>query len=235
MHKTAGLILASTILSNSVLVPLVANAQTVQEPLSTTSANIESMTTAPVSSVQGAASATTPSLLSPSLSNSSDSEVASLATYKVTLTSYNAVPSQTSATPWLTASGAHTNPEVIAARSWGLAKQLPFGTIIEVDGPTSANDGPYCGYDSVSHLIGYRVIADTTNARFIAPRIDIQLDQNDKVNFGGRYINPSVALGACTGVQIKVVGYVDPAHIPQTQAGLAALVHNSQNLAYAKF
>jgi hypothetical protein len=103
-------------------------------------------------------------------------------------------------------------------------------------GPADGSDeGPYCGYDTVSRLIGYRVIADTTNARFISPRIDIQLDQNDKVNVGGKLTNPSVALGACTGVQIAVVGYVDPANIPATQAGLAALVQNSQSLASAQF
>ena len=252
MHKSVALVLGSILLSNSVLVPLVANAQTIQNSVSTSSTNIESMTTAQVSSVQEPASATTPSLLPTNIlmnagSNKTASSVlssntllsasvpTSLNTLSVTLTSYNAVPAQTSATPWMTASGAHTNPEVIAARSHGLASQLPFGTIIAIMGPSSADDGPYCGYSSVAHLIGYRVIADTTNARFIAPRIDVQLDQNDKVNFGGRLINPSVALGSCTGVQVQVVGYVDPLHIPKTQAALAALVNNSQHLAYAKF
>jgi hypothetical protein len=214
MHKTIGFIVALTFTANSVLAPFVANAQTIPPSVSTSAANIESMTTTP---------------------SSNDSVLQPLTTYSVTLTSYNAVASQTSATPWLTASGAHTNPQVIAARSHGLASQLPFGTIIAVMGPSSADDGPYCGYDSVSHLIGYRVIADTTNARFIAPRIDIQLDQNDKVPVGGRMINPSVALGACTGVQIKVVGYVNPANIPQTQTELAALVNSSSNLADAQF
>ena len=245
MHKSVSLVLASILLSNSVLVPLVANAQTIQNSVSTSSANVESMTTAPVSSVQEPASATSLSLLPvvPMISKGtvttshllSASTLISPATYSVTLTSYNAVPSQTSATPWMTASGAHSNPEVIAARSRGLATALPFGTIIAVMGPSSEDDGPYCGYDKVSHLIGYRVIADTTNARFIAPRIDVQLDQNDKVVMGGHLINPSVALGACTGVQIQVVGYVDPQHIPQTQAQLSDLVNNSQHLAFAKF
>ena len=102
-------------------------------------------------------------------------------------------------------------------------------------GPASSDNGPYCGYDSVSHLIGYRVIADTTNARFVHPRIDIQLDQNDTVSVGGRQVNPAVALGACTGVQVQVVGYVDPQHIPTTQKALAALVESNQHLAYASF
>ena len=251
MHKSVGLVLASILLSNSVLVPLVANAQTVPTSVSTSSVNVESMTTAQVSSVQEPASATSPSLLPTNmLMHAEPSSTASTvvpvndllpasiltpATYSVTLTSYNAVADQTSPTPWITASGAHSNPEVIAARSRGLANALPFGTIIAVMGPSSNDDGPYCGYSSVSHLIGYRVIADTTNARFIAPRIDVQLDQNEKVDMGGRLINPSVALGACTGVQIKVVGYVNPQDIPQTQAALADLVTNSDNLAYAKF
>ena len=256
MHKFVGLVLASTLLSNSVLVPLVANAQTVPSSVSTSSVTVESMTTAQVSSVQEPASATPPSLLptnifsvgvpsttadsslpasSASVSDLLPASILTPATYSVTLTSYNAVADQTSPTPWITASGAHTNPEVIAARSHGLASQLPFGTIIAIMGPSSADDGPYCGYSSVSRLIGYRVIADTTNARFIAPRIDVQLDQNEKVNIGGKLINPSVALGACTGVQIQVVGYVSPQHIPQTQAALAALVNNSQHLAFAKF
>ena len=246
MHKSVGLVLASILLSNSVLVPLVANAQTIPDSVSTTSVNVESMTTAQVSSVQEPASATPPSLLPvmPMIPKGTvsvsrllpASELnASPTTYSVTLTSYNAVPSQTSPTPWITASGARSNPAVIAARSHGLANQLPFGTIIAIMGPSSADDGPYCGYNTVSHLIGYRVIADTTNARFIAPRIDVQLDQNDKVDVGGKLINPSVALGACTGVQIQVVGYVNPQSIPKTQAELAALVNNSQNLAFAKF
>jgi hypothetical protein len=248
MHKPVGRFWASTFFAYSVLVPFMANAQTVPDSVSTSSVNIESMTTAPVSSVQEPASATPLSLLPASmllpvstpLSPSADSAPAfstpsSMNTLSVTLTSYNAVADQTSSTPWITASGAASNPQVIAARSRGLASELPFGTIIAVMGPSSADDGPYCGYDAVSHLIGYRVIADTTNARFTRPRIDIQLNQNDKVDVGGKLINPSVALGACTGVQIQVVGYVNPQNIPSTQAGLAALVNSSQNLAYAQF
>jgi hypothetical protein len=199
-----------------------ANAQTIPSSVSTSSANTESMTTAQVSSVQQ------PIAIPLGLATSANM-------LSVTLTSYNAVPEQTSPTPWLTASGAASNPEVIAARSRGLASKLPFGTIIAVMGPASSDNGPYCGYDSVSHLIGYRVIADTTNARFIHPRIDIQLDPKDTVSVGGRQVNPAIALGACTGVQVQVVGYVDPQHIPTTQKALAALVTNSQQLAFAKF
>jgi 3D (Asp-Asp-Asp) domain-containing protein len=243
MHKFVGLVLASTLLSNSVFVPLVANAQTTLPLVSTSTVNVESMTTAPVSMVQEPATTSLGLPQGTALLSSATSLLASttpvaipLTTYSVTLTSYNAVANQTSPTPWITASGAHSNPQVIAARSRGLANALPFGTIIAVMGPSdSGNDGPYCGYDSVSHLIGYRVIADTTNARFIAPRIDVQLSQNDKVDVAGKLTNPSVALGACTGVQIAVVGYVNPQNIPSTQAGLAALVQNSQSLASAQF
>jgi 3D (Asp-Asp-Asp) domain-containing protein len=155
--------------------------------------------------------------------------------YTVTLTSYNAVPEQTSPTPWITASGAPSNPEVVAARSRDLAKELPYGTIIAIMGPDSDDDdGPYCGYDSVQKLIGYRVIADSMAAR-MHDKIDVQLDQHDTVPVGGVQINPAVALGACTGVKVQVVGYVNPANIPTTQAGLAALVTGNSELSYAKF
>lgn len=238
MHKPAGLILASLLLSYSVLVPYsVANAQTVPTSVSTSSANFESMTTAPVSSVQEPASATPLSLFANSVlpgSNVLLPTLTALSRYSVTLTSYNAVPDQTSPTPWLTASGASSNSQVIAARSRDLAKKLPYGTIIAVLGPASDDNGPYCGYDSVSHLIGYRVIADSMAPR-MHNKVDIQLDQNDTVPLGGRMMNPAVVMGACTGVQIQVVGYVNPQHIPSTQTALAALVTTGQHLAYASF
>ena len=85
--------MASTLLSYSVLVPLMANAQTVPNSVSTSSVNTESMTTAQVSSVQE------PTAIPLGLPASSN-------VLSVTLTSYNAVPDQTSPTPWLTASGA---------------------------------------------------------------------------------------------------------------------------------
>jgi 3D (Asp-Asp-Asp) domain-containing protein len=239
MPKKLGSVLALLLLSNSVLVPLVANAQTVPASVSTSSANVESMTTDQISSVQEPAIAANVSLLPPSalvpLVPLPVSVPKALDTYTVTLTSYNALPEQTSPTPWLTASGAASNPEVIAARSRGLASALPFGTIIAINGPSSEDESASCGYDSVSQLIGYRVIADTMNARFISPRIDVQLDENKKVDVGGQLINPSVALGACKGVQVSVVGYVDPSNIPQTQAALADLVNSGQALASAKF
>ena len=54
--------------------------------------------------------------------------------YPVTVTAYNAVPEQTDSDPFTTASGAYSNPEVVAARSQDLADKLPFGTIIELEG-----------------------------------------------------------------------------------------------------
>ncbi len=241
MHKTVGLLLASNLIAYSVLVPFVANAQIVSASVSTSSVNIESMTTAQVSTVQDSASATPLSLLPAnkflSASQSSllpASMVPDASSFLVTLTSYNAVPEQTSPTPWLTASGASSNPEVIAARSHDLASKLPYGTIIAVLGPTSDDNGPYCGYNNVQHLIGYRVIADSMAAR-MHNKIDIQLDQNDTVTLGGKQINPSRVMGACTGVAVQVVGFVNPAHIPSTQAALAKLVNGGKQIASAQF
>jgi 3D (Asp-Asp-Asp) domain-containing protein len=153
-------------------------------------------------------------------------------TLSVTLTSYNAVAAQTSPTPWITASGATSNSQVIAARSRDLANELPYGTIIAIDGADSS--GTYCGYNTVQHLIGYRVIADSMAER-MHDKVDVMLNQYDTVPLGGREINPSVALGACTGVTVKVVGYVDPSNIPSTQAALADLVEGSDHLASKSF
>ena len=41
-----------------------------------------------------------------------------LPSYTVTLTAYNAVPAQTDSNPLETASGAYSNPEVVAARPY---------------------------------------------------------------------------------------------------------------------
>src|SRR3990167_7901425 len=93
-----------------------------------------------------------------------------LPNYAVTLTAYNAVPEQTDSDPFTTASGAYSNPEVVAGRSRDLAQVLPFGTIIAVTGPSEASNT--CGFNIVAPIIGYRVIADTMNARD-TDRIDI--------------------------------------------------------------
>ena len=202
--------MASIILSNSVLVPLTANAQTIaSSSVITNQGAVGSVTT--TETLQNLATTTPES-------------------YSVTLTSYNAVPEQTSPTPWVTASGAPSNPQVVAARSRDMASKLPYGTIIAVMGPSSADDGPYCGYDSVQHLIGYRVIADSMAAR-MHNKIDIQLP----THVAGSVGNPAVILGACTGVKIQVVGYVNPNNIPQTQAALADFVNGDQELADTKF
>lgn len=154
----------------------------------------------------------------------------SVPTYAVTLTAYNAVPEQTDDTPFETASGAYSNPEVIAARSSNLASALPFGTIIAVEGPSAAQNT--CGFGVVAPLIGYRVIADAMNPRY-TDRIDVLFDtQSNYTLAGGREENAGTILGICRGVTIRVVGHVNINRIPKTQAELAALVGgNSKALA----
>ncbi len=149
-----------------------------------------------------------------------------LPTYSVAMTGYNAVPAQTDANPLVTASGAYSNPEVVAARSQDMAAELPFGTIIEVNGPSSLEKN--CGYDVVGKTIGYRVIADTMNKKF-TDRVDVLFPEA-----ATRSQNRAVVLGVCEGVTITVVGHTDlsnPANLPKTQADLAALVKNSGDLA----
>ena len=152
----------------------------------------------------------------------------------VKLTSYNAVPEQTDADPTVTASGLASNPEVIAARSHDLKSTLPFGTVIALY--RTANDSPACNFTKVEHLIGYRVIADTTNARF-TKRVDVEFDKEDKVILNGRRMNPSRVLGVCSGVSIEVVGRLTLKDVPDTQAELTRLVNasvSSRELALAK-
>src|SRR3989344_4472341 len=145
--------------------------------------------------------------------------------YIVTLTGYNAVPAQTDDTPFVTASGAYTNPEVVAARSQDLRDELPFGTIIAIDGPASESNG--CNYDTVASHIGYRVIADTMNIR-LTNRVDVLFGIKDRYLLpSGRTMNAASLLGACPGTSVRVVGFVNiknPANLPESQAELAALV-----------
>jgi 3D (Asp-Asp-Asp) domain-containing protein len=149
--------------------------------------------------------------------------------YSVTLTAYNAVAGQTDSTPFETASGAYSNPEVIAARSANLADELPFGTIIEIDGTNASREA--CGYSAVAPLIGYRVIEDSMNPRY-TDRIDVLFDtKSNYVRPDGTEMNAAHILGICKGVTIRVVGHVDIRHIPTTQIGLAALVKNASQLA----
>lgn len=153
----------------------------------------------------------------------------SLPTYTLTMTGYNAVPEQTDDTPFETASGAYSNPEVVAARSQDLADELPFGTIIEIDGPATRQES--CGYSVVAPLVGYRVIADTMNPRF-TKRIDLLFDTNDTYpRAGGKREGAGSILGICKEVTVKVVGHVKIGKIPGTQAELVELVGHTKELA----
>ena len=141
-------------------------------------------------------------------------------TYQVSMTAYNAVPGQTDANPFVTASGMASNIEVVAARSRDMAAELPFGTVIRIE--RSTKDTPSCRFSEVEHQIGYRIIADTMHQRWVH-KIDVQLDQDDTVVVDGRVVNPALALGVCGGVTITVVGTVDMKNPPTTQAELAEM------------
>lgn len=151
-------------------------------------------------------------------------------TFSVAMTAYNAVPEQTDEDPFTTASGAYSNPEIIAARSRDLKEDLPFGTVIEILGPETANVN--CGYDIVSPIMGYRVIADTMHQRF-TNRVDVLFSTNaNYILRDGRTINASHILGVCQDVKIRVVGRLDPTKmgsLPETQAELAAIITGGGN------
>jgi 3D (Asp-Asp-Asp) domain-containing protein len=150
--------------------------------------------------------------------------------YTVALTAYNAVPEQTKPDPSDTASGAASNPEIIAARSQDLASKLPFGSIIELDGSTVSSRDT-CGFDAVAPLIGYRVIEDTMNARY-TNRVDVLLGTNANYTMpNGTVLNAAKVLGICKSVTFRVVGHVDINHLPKTQAALVALVAKGSALA----
>jgi len=145
------------------------------------------------------------------------------------LTGYNAVPEQTDSDPFTTASGAYSNPEIIVAVSKDLRYgALPFGTIIALEAGKTDND---CGFDSVEHLIGYRVVADQMHERW-EKKIDILLDEDDTVRIGingqpKKAINPAKALGKCRNITARVVGKIAIKDIPQTQSQLALMVSRS--------
>lgn len=151
-----------------------------------------------------------------------------LAPFTAKLTAYNAVPSQTDNNPLVTAIGAFSNPEVVAARSGDLAYKLPYGTVIAIE--HAGADSPSCGYSKVESQIGYRVIADAMNPR-ISNTVDVLLDQNKTVPYSGRMINPGRALGRCGAVTIRVVGKISVKDIPSTQLELAQIVEGSTQLA----
>jgi 3D (Asp-Asp-Asp) domain-containing protein len=145
-------------------------------------------------------------------------------TLTTALTAYNAVPSQTDGDPSTTASGAYSNPNVVAARSRDLALTLPFGTVIEVMPTNERSDN--CGLNVVGKDIGYRVIADTMNAR-ITNTVDILFATDDQTTIGGKAVNTARALGSCTDVKVRVVGKIDiskPSNLPKTQEALAQMV-----------
>ncbi len=143
----------------------------------------------------------------------------------VLMTSYNAVPEQTDGNPHVTASGAWTNPEVIAARSVDLAGDLPFGTVVAIE--RSAVDSENCHYGLVEPLIGYRVIADSMHSRK-RDQVDILLDAADTVLVHGKETNPSLALGMCSGVTVRVVGKIKVSEIPATQEELRKIVEGDK-------
>jgi len=138
----------------------------------------------------------------------------------VTMTAYNAVVGQTDGDPTITASGAFSNPEVVAARSRDLATELPFGTVIRIE--RTSKDTPNCRYSEVEHQIGYRVIADTMHSRW-TKKVDILLDQDNTVSLHGVERNPGIVLGVCSNVTVTVVGSVDINRMPTSQAELAQM------------
>ena len=144
------------------------------------------------------------------------------ATHTVAMTGYNAVPEQTDGDPFTTASGAYSNPEIIAARSVDLKEELPFGTIIEIKSVNSNDRG--CAYEFAEPFVGYRVIGDSMHPRK-RQQIDVLFPADVTVKVGGeRHLNPAVALGYCKEVEINVIGFVPIKNIPKTQAELQAFV-----------
>ena len=168
------------------------------------------------------------------LSAHADATTVSDPSYLVTLTAYNAVPEQTDSDPSVTASGAFSNPEVVAARSRDLEDELPFGTIIAITGP--ATKGGSCGYGAVSPLIGYRVIEDTmaSSTRF-SDHVDILFStKSNYIMNDGSTKNAANILGICPGASIRVVGHISLANIPKSQDDLAALVNGTGSPLAAK-
>lgn len=142
---------------------------------------------------------------------------APIESYSVTMTGYNAVPEQTDESPDITASGAFSDPDIVAARSRDLADELPFGTVIAVRAATSSS--PLCGLPLVNDVIGLRVIADTMNAR-MHKKVDILFDTDANVRVGGKLTNAARVLGVCKGVAVEVVGHIDIRHMPKNQLEL---------------
>ena len=153
-----------------------------------------------------------------------------LPTFTVAMTGYNAVPAQTDSDPTTTASGARSNPDIVAARSIDLADELPYGTVIAIR-PTAATSTK-CGIGIVEDQIGYRVVADSMHPRK-RNQIDLMFDMENSVKVGGKQTNPAIALGVCSDVEIAVIGKIDVSHMPHSQAELKKVVE-SQLLAIKK-
>lgn len=143
-------------------------------------------------------------------------------TYSVAMTGYNAVPEQTDSDPYTTASGAYSDPDIIAARSADLAEELPFGTIIEITPREQTRSGT-CGFSAAEPFIGLRVVADSMHSRK-RNQIDLLFDADASAKVGKKNVNPALALGVCKGVEIRVVGYVAIENIPRSQAELKRVV-----------
>ncbi len=158
-------------------------------------------------------------------------EKASIASYSVSLTGYNAVPEQTDSDPFTTASGAYSNPDMIVARSVDLKEELPFGTVIQFVFDENASKGN-CGLSMVEHLVGYRVVADSMHPRKVQ-QLDILFDKNDTVQVGKKDLNPAVVLGVCKNIKMQVVGKIEIKNMPTTQTELIAMV-NAASLAVGK-
>ena len=159
---------------------------------------------------------------SPVLESAVDTRTPAYETHTVLMTAYNAVPEQTDSDPHTTASGAFSDPDIVAARSRDLAGELPFGTVIEIV-QKSEGVGATCGLPVVEKHLGYRVIADTMHARK-RNQIDILFDHNDTVKVGEKQVNPAVAFGICKNVEIRVVGYVEIKNMPKSQAALRVAI-----------
>lgn len=155
--------------------------------------------------------------------------VAAKKSFTVMITGYNAVPEQTDHDPFTTASGAFSNPEVVAAISRDLKADMPFGTVISIEA-SGTPSGPYCGWSIVKHLVGYRVVADTMNARH-SDKIDILFAEDDmvevRVDGGIKKVNAARALASCGGITARVVGKIDIKDIPKTQTELAMRVERT--------
>lgn len=139
-------------------------------------------------------------------------------TYTVSMTGYNAVEAQTDGDPFTTASGAYSNPEVVAARSVDLKDDLPFGTVIEIVAHNDTNNRS-CGFSVVEEYLGLRVVADSMHPRK-RNQIDILLPNEKTIFANNRWVNPAVALGVCREIEIRVVGSVAIRDIPKTQGDL---------------